>query len=58
MEKNRNNFLDEENQRIFDKYKGHFTNREITEVIEQELDVARILRRSCRDFDGGYAMQD
>ncbi|SEJ75794.1 amidophosphoribosyltransferase [Cyclobacterium xiamenense] len=49
-------FLDEENQRIFDKYKGQFTNREITEVIEQELDVARILRRSCRDFDGGYAM--
>ncbi|NHE59752.1 amidophosphoribosyltransferase [Cyclobacterium plantarum] len=49
-------FLDEENQRIFDKYKGHFTNKEITEVIEQELDVARILRRSCRDFDGGYAM--
>lgn len=49
-------FLDEENQRIFDKYKGEFTNKEITEVIEQELDVARILRRSCRDFDGGYAM--
>ncbi|MFC4874493.1 amidophosphoribosyltransferase [Negadavirga shengliensis] len=49
-------FLDEENQRIFDKYKGKFTNKEITEVIEQELDVARILRRSCRDFDGGYAM--
>lgn len=46
-------FLDEENQRIFDKYKGRFSNREITEVIEQELDVARILRRSCRDFDGG-----
>ncbi len=49
-------FLDEENQRIFDKYKGQFSNTEITEVIEQELDVARILRRSCRDFDGGYAM--
>jgi amidophosphoribosyltransferase len=49
-------FLDEENQRIFDKYKKSFTNEEITEVIENELDVARILRRSCRDFDGGYAM--
>ncbi|MEX2513130.1 MAG: amidophosphoribosyltransferase [Cyclobacteriaceae bacterium] len=49
-------FLDEENQRIFDKYKGRFTNTQITEIIEQELDVARILRRSCRDFDGGYAM--
>ena len=49
-------FLDEENQRIFDKYKTELSNEEITEVIEDELDVARILRRSCRDFDGGYAM--
>jgi len=49
-------FLDEENQRIFDKYKHDYTNEQITSVIENELDVARILRRSCRDFDGGYAM--
>lgn len=49
-------FLDEENQRLFDKYKLHYSNEQITHVIENELDVARILRRSCRDFDGGYAM--
>ncbi|MBW3466250.1 amidophosphoribosyltransferase [Arthrospiribacter ruber] len=49
-------FLDEENQRIFDKYKKDYSNEQITAVIEDELDVARILRRSCRDFDGGYAM--
>jgi amidophosphoribosyltransferase len=49
-------FLDEENQRIFDKYKQDFSNEQITAFIEDELDVARILRRSCRDFDGGYAM--
>jgi len=49
-------FLDEENQRIFDKYKHQFQNEEITHLIEEELNVARILRRSCRDFDGGYAM--
>jgi amidophosphoribosyltransferase len=49
-------FLDEENQRIFDKYKDQYTNEQITHVIENELDVTRILRRSCRDFDGGYAM--
>lgn len=49
-------FLDEENQRLFDKYKLQYTNEQITHVIENELDVARILRRSCRDFDGGYAM--
>ncbi|MDN3670017.1 amidophosphoribosyltransferase [Echinicola jeungdonensis] len=49
-------FVDEENQRIFNKFKGDYSNLEITDVIERELDVARILRRSCRDFDGGYAM--
>jgi amidophosphoribosyltransferase len=49
-------FLDEENQRIFDKYKHEYSNEQITAFIENELDVARILRRSCRDFDGGYAM--
>ncbi len=49
-------FLDEENQRIFDKHKHQYSNEQITHVIENELDVARILRRSCRDFDGGYAM--
>lgn len=49
-------FLDEENQRIFDKHKHQYSNEQITEVIEEELDVVRILRRSCRDFDGGYAM--
>jgi amidophosphoribosyltransferase len=49
-------FLDEENQRIFDKYKHQFSNEQITHLIENELDLGRILRRSCRDFDGGYAM--
>ncbi|MEP0713821.1 MAG: amidophosphoribosyltransferase, partial [Algoriphagus sp.] len=49
-------FLDEDNQRIFDKYKHQFSNEQITQLIEDELDVTRILRRSCRDFDGGYAM--
>ena len=49
-------FLDEENQRLFDKYKHQYSNEQITHLIEDELDVARILRRSCRDFDGGYAM--
>ncbi len=49
-------FLDLENQSIFDKYKDKFTNPEITELIESELDLARVLERSCKDFDGGYAM--
>ncbi len=49
-------FLDEENQRIFDKYKDELSNEEITYKIEEEIDLQRVLHRSCRDFDGGYAM--
>lgn len=49
-------FLDEENQRIFDNYKDKFDNTEVTHFIEDELDIQRILHRSCKDFDGGYAM--
>ncbi len=49
-------FLDEENQRIFDKYSDTLTNEQITETIEEEIDIQRVLERSCRDFDGGYAM--
>ncbi|UII20069.1 amidophosphoribosyltransferase [Fulvivirga ligni] len=49
-------FLDEENNDIFRKYKEHYTNQEITEVIESELDLQKVLSRACKDFDGGYAM--
>ena len=48
--------IDEENQRIFDKYKKKLGNNEITEVIESEMDIQRILKRAFKDFDGGYAM--
>jgi amidophosphoribosyltransferase len=49
-------FLDEENQRIFDLYKDQYTNEEMSHVIEDKMDIPRVIRRSCRDFDGGYAM--
>ncbi|MCC9136274.1 amidophosphoribosyltransferase [Pontibacter silvestris] len=50
-------FLDEENQRQFDMHKAKgYSNQEITQQIEQHLDLQRVLQRSCRDFDGGYAM--
>ncbi len=49
-------FLDLENQELFDKYKGHYSNEEITEIIENELDLGNVLRRGCKDFDGGYTM--
>ena len=49
-------FIDEENQRIYNKYSGKLSNEEITEKIEEELDLQRVLERSCKDFDGGYTM--
>jgi len=49
-------FLDEENQRLFDKYKFQYSNKEIAEIIANELDLTHVLQKACRDFDGGYAM--
>jgi amidophosphoribosyltransferase len=49
-------FLDEEVQGLFQQYKDQFTNQEISEIIENEIDVQRLLKRACKDFDGGYAM--
>jgi amidophosphoribosyltransferase len=49
-------FLDEEVQSLFEKYKDKFSNREISEIIENELDLHRLLKRACKDFDGGYTM--
>jgi amidophosphoribosyltransferase len=49
-------FLDEENQRQFDYLKEQATGHELSELVEKHIDLPRVLHRSCRDFDGGYAM--
>ncbi|MBT1687727.1 amidophosphoribosyltransferase [Dawidia soli] len=49
-------FLDEEVQALFEKYKDKFSNREVSDIIETELDLHRVLKRACKDFDGGYTM--
>jgi amidophosphoribosyltransferase len=49
-------FLDEEVQNLFEKYKDKFSNREVSDIIENELDLHRVLKRACKDFDGGYTM--
>ncbi|UXP30686.1 amidophosphoribosyltransferase [Reichenbachiella agarivorans] len=49
-------FLDEENQLLFDEFKDQYNNLEITAKIEEELSVLNILKKSFKDFDGGYAM--
>jgi amidophosphoribosyltransferase len=49
-------FLDEEVQNLFEKYKDKYSNREISDIIENEVDLQRVLKRACKDFDGGYTM--
>ncbi len=49
-------FLDQEVQELFEQYKDQFTNKEVSDIIENELDLKNVLRRACKDFDGGYAM--
>ena len=49
-------FLDEENNRIYNKYSGSLSKKEISKKIEEELDVCNILQNSFKDFDGGYAL--
>ena len=50
-------FLDAENQELFDFFKGkEFSNAEISHQIADRLDVAKILRRSAKSWDGGYTI--
>ncbi|TKC07007.1 amidophosphoribosyltransferase [Pedobacter frigoris] len=50
-------FLDDENQELFDEYKKEgLDNVEITHKISEHLDIAKILKRSAKNWDGGYAI--
>jgi amidophosphoribosyltransferase len=50
-------FLDDENQSLFDAYKKEgLDNVQITHKISDGLDIGRILRRSAKTWDGGYAI--
>jgi len=50
-------FLDEENELWFQRYKQEgYSNREISELIAQNLDVQRILTRAAKNWDGGYVI--
>lgn len=49
-------FLDEENQLIYDAHKDQYSKQEMSEIIEQKIDLQRVVRRACKDFDGGYAI--
>ena len=50
-------FLDEENELLFRQYKNEGRkNKEISGLIEEKLDVRKILERASRDWDGGYTI--
>src|SRR5665647_1826292 len=49
--------LDEENERLFRQFKEEgFSKKEISPLIEKNLDVISILKKASRSWDGGYAM--
>ncbi len=50
-------FLDAENQELFDRFKKQdHSNVEISGLIAEHIDVARILRKSAKTWDGGYTI--
>ena len=50
-------FLDDENEELFRKYKkeGH-SNKKISELIANDIDIQKILRYSSKYWDGGYVI--
>ncbi|MCB0638903.1 MAG: amidophosphoribosyltransferase, partial [Lewinella sp.] len=50
-------FLDDEVQRLYTWYKPDgYSNIELNDLIFENLDVQRLLRRASKKFDGGYVM--
>jgi amidophosphoribosyltransferase len=50
-------FLDDENQRLFDKFKHEgYDNAEISQLIGNHINVNSILKKSAKSWDGGYTI--
>jgi amidophosphoribosyltransferase len=50
-------FLDEENAELYAKYKPQgYSNRDVYNLIGQNMDIQKILKKSSEYWDGGYAM--
>ena len=49
-------FLDEENNRIYNSYSDKISKKEISNKIEEEINLINVLKNSFKDFDGGYAL--
>ena len=49
--------LDEENERLYWQFKEQgYTKKDISPLIEKNLDLSLILQKASRNWDGGYAM--
>lgn len=49
--------LDMENQKLYDRYKAEgLDDRSITEAIENNLNIAEVLKKPARIWDGGYVI--
>lgn len=49
--------LDEENERLYWQFKEQgYSKREISPMIEKNLDLVKVLSKASRNWDGGYAM--
>ncbi len=50
-------YLDEENQELFRHYKDKgLQHKEISSLIEENLDLAKVLSRASKKWDGGYVI--
>ncbi len=50
-------YIDDENQLLFRQYKNEgMTNAQISEFIQNNISVEKVLQRATKDFDGGYAL--
>lgn len=50
-------FLDEQNEKLYRRFKKEgFQKKDISARIAQELDIQKILKKSAKKWDGGYAM--
>ena len=49
-------FLDEENNKIYERYNKKLDKKDISGKIESELNLINVLENSFKDFDGGYAL--
>jgi amidophosphoribosyltransferase len=57
MLENIGHFLDTENQKEFDKYKQQgYSNKEISDLIAENIKIENILSQSCKKWDGGYVI--